>query len=198
MSTPKPYNTTLRPAQLADAPVLALLVNYAGEGMPLYLWEKLAADGQTGWDVGRQRAERETGSFSYRNATIVESIGAAAGALIGYEIPKEPEPVPPDMPAMFVPLQELENLAPETWYVNVLAVLPQFRSTGHGSRLLALADETGERLKKSGMSVIVADNNVGARRLYERFGYAETARRPIVKEGWLTEGREWVLLTKEL
>ena len=185
MSTPKTYNTTLRPAQLADAPVLALLVNYAGEGMPLYLWEKLAADGQTGWDVGRQRAERETGSFSYRNATIVESIGAAAGALIGYEIPKEPEPVPPDMPAMFVPLQELENLAPETWYVNVLAVLPQFRSTGLGAWLLALADETGERLKKSGMSVIVADNKTGARRLYERFGYAETGRRPIVKEGWL-------------
>ena len=53
MSTPKPYSTTLRPAQLADAPVLAELVNYAGEGMPLYLWEKRAADGQTGWDVGR-------------------------------------------------------------------------------------------------------------------------------------------------
>jgi ribosomal protein S18 acetylase RimI-like enzyme len=197
MSTPKPYSTTLRPAQLADAPVLAQLVNYAGEGMPLYLWEKLAADGQTVWDVGRRRAERETGSFSYRNATNVESIGTAAGALIGYEIAKEPEPVPSDMPAMFVPLQELENLAPDTWYVNVLAVLPQFRGTGLGSRLLALADETGERLKKSGMSVIVADNNTGARRLYERFGYAEAGRRPIAKEGWQTEGREWMLLTKE-
>jgi ribosomal protein S18 acetylase RimI-like enzyme len=166
--------------------------------MPLYLWEKLAADGQTGWDVGRLRAEREAGSFSYRNATIVESIGAAAGALIGYETPNKPEPLPPDMPAMFVPLQELENLAPDTWYVNVLAVLPQFRGTGLGSRLLALADETGERLEKSGMSVIVADNNTGARRLYERFGYAEAGRRPIVKEKWLTEGREWVLLTKAL
>jgi ribosomal protein S18 acetylase RimI-like enzyme len=198
MSTPKPHSIMLRAAQTVDAPVLAQLVNYAGEGMPLYLWEKQAAEGQTGWDVGRRRAERETGSFSYRNATIIEFVGAAAGALIGYEIPKEPEPVPSDMPAMFIPLQELENLAPDTWYVNVLAVLPQFRGSGLGSRLLSLADETGARLEKSGMSVIVADNNAGARRLYERFGYAETARRLIVKDGWLTEGRDWVLLTKEL
>lgn len=43
----------------------------------------------------------------------VEPVGAAAGALIEYEIPKEPEPVPPDMPAMFVPLQELEKIAHE-------------------------------------------------------------------------------------
>ena len=32
--------------------------------------------------------------------------------------------------AMFVPLQELENLAPGTWYVNVLAVRPEFRGLG--------------------------------------------------------------------
>ncbi|MGA8158686.1 MAG: N-acetyltransferase [Rhodoplanes sp.] len=196
MSTAKPESISLRPAQADDAPVLAQLVNYAGEGMPLYLWEEMAADGQTGWDVGKQRAARETGSFSYRNATIIELNGAAAGALIGYEIPEEPEPLPPDMPAMFVPLQELENLAPGTWYVNVLAVLPQFRNSGLGSRLLALADETGMQLEKRGMSVIVADSNTGAQRLYVRFGYVEAARRPMVKQGWLTEGQEWVLLTK--
>jgi ribosomal protein S18 acetylase RimI-like enzyme len=82
--------------------------------------------------------------------------------------------------------------------VNVLAVMPHFRGSGLGSRLLSVADETGARLEKSGMSVIVVDNNTGARRPYERFGYGETARRPIVKDGWLTEGRDWVLLTKEL
>jgi hypothetical protein len=37
------------------------------------------------------------------------------------------------MPAMFVPLQELENLAPGTWYVNVLAAYPEHRSQGHGT-----------------------------------------------------------------
>src|SRR6516165_8682163 len=31
--------------------------------------------------------------------------------------------------------QELENQAPATWYVNVLAVLPQFRNLGLGTEL---------------------------------------------------------------
>lgn len=48
------------------------------------------------------------------------------------------------------------------------------------------------------MSVIVADNNAGARRLYERFGYEEVATVPCVKEGWETETEHWVLLIKSL
>jgi hypothetical protein len=37
--------------------------------------------------------------------------------------------------------KELENLAPDTWSVNVLAVRPQFRGAGLGTRLLAHADD---------------------------------------------------------
>jgi len=42
MSTAEPDSISLRPAQADDAPVLAQLVNYAGESMPLYLWQGLA------------------------------------------------------------------------------------------------------------------------------------------------------------
>ncbi len=68
-----------RRGQPDDAPVLAELVNYAGEGLPLHLWSGMAADGQSGWDVGVARARRETGSFSYRNAIMIEADGAPAG-----------------------------------------------------------------------------------------------------------------------
>jgi ribosomal protein S18 acetylase RimI-like enzyme len=193
-----PSTSLIRPATLADAPILAELVNYAGEGMPLYLWSKMAAPGESAWDVGRKRAAREEGSFSYRNATVIEHGGACAGALIGYEIAAAPEPIGADMPAMFVPLQELENLAPSSWYVNILAVLPQFRGKGFGATLLGVADETGRALAKKGMSVIVSDANPGARRLYERCGYRVAATRPMVKEGWDGHGANWVLLTKPL
>lgn len=185
-----------RPARPGDAEVLAELVNFAGEDMPLYLWGKLAGPGQSPWEVGRERAAREEGNFSYRNATIIEADGEPAGCLIGYEIPDDPEPISPDMPAMFVPLQELENLAPATWYVNVLAVMPGHRGKGLGTQLLSLADETGRSLGKRGMSVIVSGANEGARRLYERCGYAEAACRNMIKEGWSHPGQEWVLLTK--
>jgi GNAT superfamily N-acetyltransferase len=187
-----------RRANQSDASLLAELVNYAGEGMPVYLWEKLAKPGETAWDVGRQRAARESGSFSYRNTVLIEHNGRGAGGLIGYEIPDDPPPLASDLPAMFVPLQELETMAPATWYVNVLAVLPEFRSRGLGSKLLNLADETGRTLKKRGMSVIVSDANLGARRLYERHGYREAASRAMVKEDWVNRGQNWVLLTKVL
>jgi ribosomal protein S18 acetylase RimI-like enzyme len=191
-------NEIFRPATIDDANVLAELINYAGEGMPLYLWSQMAEPGETAWEIGRRRAAREEGSFSYRNATIIEHDDQCAGCLIGYEIPDKPEPIPDDMPAMFVPLQELENLASGTWYINVLAVRPQFRGQGLGTKLLGLAEETAQRLGKRGMSVIVSDANLGAHRLYEGLGYDERARRPMVKENWENEGRSWVLLTKAL
>lgn len=185
-----------RPATPADAATLAELVNHAGEGLPLYLWDKMTEPGETAWDVGRRRAARDEGAFSYRNAVMIEHDGKAAGALIGYGIAEEPEPVPTDIPAMFRPLQELENLAPATWYVNVLAVLPAFRNLGLGSRLLSLAENLGRAAECRGMSIIVADANTGARRLYERLGYRFVAERPMVKEDWLGPGRNWVLLVK--
>lgn len=195
MENPSP---PFRPAVIEDAPILAELVNYAGEGLPLYLWGKMAAAGESAWDVGRRRAARDEGSFSYRNATMIEHDGRCAGCLIGYKIPDDPEPIAPGMPAMFVPMQELENLAPGTWYVNVLAVLPQFRGHGLGTKLLALADAIASGLDMHGMSVIVSGANHGARRLYERCGYRERATRPAVKEDWVNEARDWVLLTKHL
>src|SRR5262249_21287585 len=106
------------------------------------------------------------------------------------------EPIPPTMPPMFVPLQELENLAPGTWYVNVLAAYPDLRGQGLGTELLALADQLAAETGRRGLSIIVSDANTGARRLYERTGYREAGRRAKVKEDWQNPGKDWVLLVK--
>jgi ribosomal protein S18 acetylase RimI-like enzyme len=189
------------PATPDDADALAQLVNMAGEGLPLYLWEGMAEPGQTAWDVGRSRARRDQGAFSYRNAITLREgdrpDGAVIACLIGYDIPDKPEAIAKDMPAMFVPLQELENLAPGTWYVNVLATFPEHRGKGLGGRLLEYAEAAARAAGRHGLSVIVEDANSGARRLYERCGFRETARRRIVKDDWISAGTEWVLLVKE-
>lgn len=185
-----------RRATKEDDAALAELVNYAGEGMPLYLWTRSAGPDGDPWAVGRERAKRESGAFSYRNAVVIEADGKAAACLIGYPLPEEPEPISEDMPAMFVPLQELENLAPGTWYVNVLAAMPGQRGRGHGAALLALAEEIAREQGCSGLSIIVSDANIGARRLYERTGYREAATRPMIKNGWHNDGENWVLLVK--
>ncbi|MEM8744667.1 MAG: GNAT family N-acetyltransferase [Pseudomonadota bacterium] len=188
---------TMRAAAPDDADHLAQLINYAGEGMPLYLWERMAEQDETPWDVGRRRAKRTEGGFSYLNATVAEVDGEVAGCLIGYALPEEPEAIDYEsMPGMFVPLQELENLAPATWYVNVLAVHPHLRGTGVGSALLQIADQRAAETGCPGLSIIVADANTGARRLYERSGYVEQATREMVKDDWDNPSTNWVLLTK--
>jgi ribosomal protein S18 acetylase RimI-like enzyme len=191
-----PLKPPLRWATPGDAHALAELVDFASEGMALYLWSKAAGPGGDAWAVGRERARRETGGFSYRNAVVLESAGSVCAALIGYPLSDRPEPIPDSMPAMFVPLQELENLAPATWYVNVLAAYPRERSKGHGTELLAVAERLAIATGRRGLSIIVSDTNTGARRLYERCGYRETAQRRKVKEDWDNPGTMWVLLTK--
>ena len=186
-----------RNATAADAAALAELVNMAGYGLPLFLWSRMAKDSEDAWDVGRRRARRAEGSFSYRNAVMVEEAGKVVSCLTGYALPDEPEPIDYDaMPAMFVPMQELENLAPRTWYVNVLATYPEHRGKGYGARLLAIAERLAADTKRAGLSIIVSDANAGGRRLYDRSGYREIAKRPMVKDGWEGPGENWVLLVK--
>lgn len=189
----------IRPATTKDADHLASLINYAGEGFPVYLWEKMKDPSETVWDVGIRRAMRDEGSFSWSNATIAEIDGEVAGCLIGYRLNDEPEEIDyEEMPAMFVPLQELENLCPGTWYVNVLATYPEHRNKGLGSELLREAENLANQTDSQGLSIIVSDGNDGARRLYVRAGYQQRDTRPMVKENWRNRGNNWVLLVKDV
>ena len=194
MDLPSP----LRPATPDDALALAQLIELASEGMAGYIWRQMAEPGETACDVGVRRARRETGAFSYKNAIVTDLGAGPVAALLGYRQPAVPAPIGPDMLAMFVPFQELENLAPDTWYVNVLAVLHDHRGQGHGTRLLATAGAIAVDEGAPGLSIIVADTNLGARRLYQRDGYREVAQRTSIKQGWDGPGNAWILLTKAL
>jgi ribosomal protein S18 acetylase RimI-like enzyme len=177
---------------------MAELVHFASEGLAFYLWSRIAAPGADPWAIGRERAEREAGGFSYRNTVLIDEGGSVAAGLIGYPLADTPEPMPHDLPPIVVPLQELEDLVPGTWYVNVLAAYPEQRGKGYGTALLGAAEQLARETRRRGMSIIVADTNTGARRLYERCGYREVASRRMVKEGWQHPGASFVLLTKRL
>ena len=190
-------DVTIRPATQADAMDLVAFVDMAGEGFASYFWGTMAEAGQSPIEIGRSRALRDTGSFSWRNAHIADVDGAAAGALIGYVIddPVDPAEIA-KTPEMMRPLAELEALAPGHWYVNVLAVHPEFRKHGVGAALLAHADVLGKAAGAKGMAIIVASENDRAVRLYHRVGYREVARRPIRPFPGYKRGGDWVLLTK--
>jgi ribosomal protein S18 acetylase RimI-like enzyme len=186
----------LRPACKEDARALAQLIDIAGEGFATYLWTQSAVPGEGALDVGMRRAQREGGGFSYRNAIVAEIDGRVAGLLLGYRL-AEPYDIGDlsSLSDLVRPLVELESEAPGSWYVNALAVFPEYRGRGLGSQLLAEAERIAGLARASTLSIIVADQNEGAKRLYLRTGYRAVARRPLVAFPGLPHSGDWLLMT---
>src|SRR3954449_289693 len=88
----------LRHATRDDAQALAELVDFASEGLATYLWSKIAGPAGDPWAVGRERALREAGGFSYRNAIVLDLDRRVGAGLIGYPLPDRPEPIADTMP----------------------------------------------------------------------------------------------------
>lgn len=189
----------IRPARKADAAAMAVLVDIAGEGMPAHMWAQIKARGQSLLEIGRSRAARDSGAFSWRNACIAENDGEVAALLVDYPI-DDPYVIGDlsQMPDFIHPLVRLEAQAPGTWYVNVLATFPEFRNKGLGAKLLAHSETRGKEHGSRKMSIIVAGENPGAMRLYGRTGYVEAAREAVVEFPGCPHGGDWVLMTKEL
>ncbi|MEG6509677.1 GNAT family N-acetyltransferase [Methyloligella sp. 2.7D] len=190
---------SFRPAKIGDTASLAVLVDIAGEGLAAYLWGQLKTPGQSILEVGRERARREEGGFSYRNATLAEIGGETAGALIGY---RQPDPYDTgdlsELPEFLQPLLQLESQAPGSWYVNVLAVFPEFRRLGLGKALLDIADQKAWESNASSLSVIVASWNEEASKLYARAGFRLEAEEEAIPFADFSHHGAWQLLVKAL
>jgi GNAT superfamily N-acetyltransferase len=186
----------IREATAADAGHLVRFINMAADDLPVHFWKKSVGAHGDPWAYGQERAARETGNFSFRNAWLAEVDGAVAACLLGYPAEETPEPIAPDTPAIFVPLLELEALAPGSWYLNVLATYAPYRGKGLGSALLARAEEIAKAAGHRTISLIAADTHHEALRLYTTKGFREVARRPVVKGDWQVEASEWVLFTR--
>jgi ribosomal protein S18 acetylase RimI-like enzyme len=189
----------IRPARSDDAPHLAELIDIAGEGIPSCFWAQAAEGGESALDVGIKRASRETGGFSYRNATVLCAGERVLGMLLGYRLPDPYDAGDLEaLPAVVRPLVELEALAPGSWYVNAVAVYPESRGHGLGTRLLGEAERLAVRDGCRRLSIIVAEDNDGAVSLYRRVGYLTVdARSAVVIEGTAHRG-DWLLMVKEL
>ena len=188
----------IRKAQAKDAAHLVRFINMAADDLPMHFWRKSVGPEGDPIAYGMERAARETGSFSFNSAWLAEVDGAVAACLLGYPAEDEPSPIAPDTPPVFVPLLELEALAPGSWYLNVLATYDSFRGKGCGSALLAEAEAITRADGRKAISLITADTHHDAQRLYAAKGYVEIARRPVVKGDWQVDASEWILMIKTL
>jgi len=129
---------------------------------------------------------------------VVDPGAGVVAALLGYPLPDRPESLLPDLPAKFLPFQELENPARGTWYVNALATYPAHRGQGHGTRLLGIAEDQARALQCRALSLTVVDANAGALRLYERLGFRPYASRPLPGGDWPGPGGNVLLMVRDL
>lgn len=183
---------TVRPARREDAADLARLGDMAGHGLPSHFWRRAATPGQDPFEIGVARAARDDAGFSWRNAAVVEVDGRVAAALVAYQVGDTPQPLEGLGPLVGT-LQALEDRAPGSQYVNVLAVYPEFRRRGFARRLL---EEAERRAGPRPLSLIVEDANTAARELYESFGFRTAAEVPMAKEDWQSDGTAWILMIR--
>jgi len=170
----------LRRATRRDARAIAELSDYAGHGIPSYLWSQSAKEGQPPVEVGIERTLREEANFSYRNAVVAEVEDSVAALMLAYPLPEHSDVNLDELPDLLRPLEELEQKVPGTFYINILATYPEFRGLGLGTKLLEAAPALASSAGCSELSLEVFEQNEGAVRLYERHGYREFARLPAV------------------
>ncbi len=190
---------TIRAATLAAASALVVLMDIAGEGMPNLLWRSLAAPAQSALEVGRDRARRDEGGFSYRNAIVAELDGEVAGTLVGYRLDDPYDAGNLDELSETVrPLVALEARVPGSWYINILATFAELRGKRIGTRLLDAAETKGREAGAQSLSVIVGSWNEGAAQLYARVGFVNIAHDPAALPLDVPKSGDWILMTKSL
>lgn len=96
---------------------------------------------------------------------------------------ERPPGVPPERKHLFLGdgvVIDLVDGYPDatTWYLGLIFIAPAARNAGLGTRLLSLAGEYARDNGGTALRLGVVAENVAARRLYDRVGFAFVARRP--------------------
>jgi len=185
---------TIRPAHKTECRRIAQLYRISSDGVADYIWTKLAHPGEDILDVGRRRYEREGTPFSYENCKLVEMQGFVVGMLVAFpmEVDKEYKEADP----ILVPYSVLEE--DQSYYICGMAVDEEQRGKGIGTMLLDEAERSCRTLGLAKLSLIVFEQNVQARRLYERYGYVEACRHPVVPHPLIHYTGDALLMVKSI
>jgi ribosomal protein S18 acetylase RimI-like enzyme len=184
---------SIRAARKEDSAAIAAMFFISSEGLAAYIWGRMAEPGESPEAVGARRYAREGVPFSYENCLIAEANGEIAGML--HSFPMVGEQGEPESDPILRPYSELEDYG--SLYVSSVAVREAFRGRGLGTALMAEAESIAKALGLPRVSLICFERNEGAFRLYERLGYREIMRHPLVPHPTLhyADG-DAVLMTK--
>ena len=101
-----------------------------------------------------------------------------------------------DVDPVLAPYSKLEQ--PNSYYIAGMSVFPEYRGNGIGTKLLEIAEQQAESLGLNQLSLIVFEQNEGAKRLYERHGYCEIAREEVVPHELIRHMGYALLMVKDI
>ena len=161
----KTEDIMIRGAVAADAPLVGKVVLMAlhyDETHPLA-------------SIFAELASREISQYSYRNALVAEIDGETVGAIIGYDGARLDELRKPLFELMREKFGNLPTVEDETsageFYLDSLAVLPQWRGRGVGGALLSTARDRAFAAGHERVGLIVDFENPRAEALYNSLGF---------------------------
>lgn len=171
----------------------------AGEGIPAFFWEQSRKADEDLYDVGARNLASETENFSYRNVHVAIVDNDIAAMLLAYRLPPAGSNEPlDDYPEFIRPLIELEQCVPDTYYINMMAAFPQYRSRGIGSTLMDYAVGLADQTHCDTLSLEVFDENEGAVRFYRRRGCSVIDQRDVIPHHSHPHHGQILLMTKHL
>lgn len=185
---------TFRPATAEDSRKIAELFSISSDGVVNYVWMTLASEypGMEPVEIGAIRYASEEGNFSFTNCVLAEREGTVIGQLCTY--PVEASAEDPDEPVdpVLEPYGRLE--IPGTLYISSLALFEEYRGMGLGTRMLSIARDRARERNLDALSLLVFEQNTGAVKLYEREGFREVDRAPVVPHSLINHTGDVILM----
>lgn len=186
-----------RPACKEDCRLIAQLYSMATDGVADYIWSTLAEAGEDILDVGTRRYMREDIPFSYKNCIVADLNGKVIGMLVSYPIILEKNNVDDSkIDPVLLPYQKLEE--DQSYYICGVAFFPEYRGKGLGTKFLQIAEQKAKEAGLKKLSLIVFEQNSGAKKLYERYHYKVVARAPVVPHKLIHCTGDALLMVKEI
>ncbi len=192
----------IRAATRDDVPDLSKLLILAAGGVVDALYHGLIPGKPTN-EIVERRLQREGTTGSYENCWVAVQDGRVVGELHAYPMDElendPPDPlIPEERYAVLEPFDHLDPVAAGSYYINVVAVYPEFQGHGIGTQLLDLARAEAEARGFDQLSLVVAEQNRGAVWLYRRCGFEEAARHPAVRHEMIRYRGDMLLMMSEV
>jgi len=178
------HEYTIRAATQDDAREIAKLIAISSDGVAEIEWhEEADKEHCDPLDIGERTYQNSQGDYSFNNTTMLEINGEVAGMLLAFGMPEAEPRNPENRPAaddenVFAPYIYLEE--PNSWYICGVALYPQHRGHGLGTRLMALANDQAKEEEFTTLSLVAFERNEGAVSLYNKLGYTVVDHSPIV------------------